>query len=448
MSDKDKKSANADIWYDDTPEPREPGDSTHKTERDLVEDAEAAADRMFARSARPSDEIAQQFMPDPTPPPGPQTRRRELKQSTLHGQVEEEPFLRPGAMRMGILGGKDTGKTYLFQAMVYRAQSPTAAGALTPFIKDGSSELFHAVGSEMDRVSESGLHYLDQLAGNAIPINTFLAGLDSARSERMNLEEFCREFCNWEKIGTTQWTKQLWYKLRLEYSCGVLGRDRGVMDLEFLDASGDGLGAELSARTTPLWEAYVDCAVAVFCLPIWAAFPDMDKMAEHDMDERELALSQLQNVLNNFRTIREKHKARHPVRTILVLTMADDNRSALRAVREHWIKPFVDQDSHWLHRVKTFRGMVQYLESTRRLSRALLELFGKAPPLISNIPNKMLLGAGDPWIIPISAIHGETHAKINEKDSTVDRRKLPPPIPAHVEVPLLVALCSKYNALM
>jgi hypothetical protein len=78
------------------------------------------------------------------------------------------------------------------------------------------------------------------------------------------------------------------------------------------------------------------------------------------------------------------------------------------------------------------------------------EEFREAPEArVARLPSQLDLGAGEPWIVPLSAIDGDRLAVL-EADPTAHpaRRRLAPPIPLHVELPLLVALCSRSNALM
>ena len=59
-------------------------------------------------------------------------------------------------------------------------------------------------------------------------------------------------------------------------------------------------------------------------------------------------------------------------------------------------------------------------------------------------------GGGDPWLLPVTAVDGEHLEFIG--GLTVDVRtnavrRVGDPIPAHAELPLLVAICDRYNAL-
>src|SRR5262245_6344267 len=60
---------------------------------------------------------------------------------------DDEPFDRPDAQKFGIVGGKGVGKSYLFQAMVYRTLSGQQSGALTYYLERDSMRLFAATGN-------------------------------------------------------------------------------------------------------------------------------------------------------------------------------------------------------------------------------------------------------------------------------------------------------------
>ncbi|MEE8524545.1 MAG: hypothetical protein V3T72_11490, partial [Thermoanaerobaculia bacterium] len=81
---------------------------------------------------------------------------------------------------------------------------------------------------------------------------------------------------------------------------------------------------------------------------------------------------------------------------------------------------------------------------------ALLEEFAQCrDPLVAAIPQKLDFHGGKPWLIPVSAIEGSFLEGIESKFKNPEERpRLPPPVPVHVELPLLVALCERSNALM
>lgn len=400
----------------------------------------------------PREETAE-LVPDPPPDPQPE---RTLAEATVGPAVPPEPpgeatwregfgrvneslgvapkrkmaFVVPrlGASRaagdpparIGIAGGKGVGKSYLFQGMVYRTQVGERSGALTYFLERDSIEL----------VSYSAR---------------------SDRPRRENLEEFLRSYESWVRLETTRRDVQRWYRLRLGYRCGIFGERRAALDLELLDGSGEGFfEAPLSTENLEVWrDGFLDVEVMVFCLPLWVAFPRGD-LADADFEEREQRLTGFQRVLGNFAEVRSEFGVRRPVQTLLALTMADDGRSALDTLRRRWIESYMESPRRVLRALRRSSGAARYLINARRISEAVREEFREAPEArIARLPNQLDFGAGTPWMIPLSAVDGSCLTLLQERrDEPQARLRLTPPVPVHVELPLLVALCERANALM
>lgn len=324
------------------------------------------------------------------------------------------------ATKLGIVGGKGVGKSYLFQAMVYRTLSGNKSGALTYFLEKDGIQLYsgHQLGDEMWRVNEV---------------------------------DFIRNYSAWNRLGPTIAGNQRWYRLRLNYRNGVLGRQRSAVDVEFLDASGEFFfEMALDPENRHLWRTgFLNTGVMVFCLPLWAAFPGGD-LTVADRGERETILSSFFTVLNNFQELRRLHLSSSPVRSILALTMADDPRGGLKTLRERWILSLMDRPHRFLRELRTGSGAALYLENARRVSEAVHEEFlVSRDGRVSGIPQRLDLDAGEPWLIPVSAIEGSTLDLLeSERAQGVEREVTADPVPAHVELPLLVALCEHTNALM
>lgn len=338
----------------------------------------------------------------------------------LEDSGDGEPAERGEApARVGIAGGKGTGKSYLFQAMVYRTQAGELSGALTYFLDRGSMDLSSSA--------------------------------SRGRWQRENLERFLRDYASWERLEPTRIEVQRWYRLRLGYRNGIFGGRRSAMELEFLDASGEGFfEAPLSAENLKIWrEGFLDLSVMVFCLPLWVAFPRSD-LTDSDLEEREDRLTGLQQVIGNFDRVRKELHIDRPVKTVLALTWADDGRSALDTLRRRWIEPYMAEPRRVLQSLRRSSGAARYLVNARRVSEALREEFREAPePRIVRIPNQLDLGTGPPWLIPVSAVEGSRLVLLEaSRDAPEARRRLAPPVPVHVELPLLVALCDRANALM
>jgi hypothetical protein len=208
-----------------------------------------------------------------------------------------------------------------------------------------------------------------------------------------------------------------------------------------------GLGAE---REETWKEAFLHAGIMVFCLPLWAAFPATGEvLSAQDWEARESVIQGFDAVVRHFRDLREKYGATHPVRSILALTMADDRRSALTTLRNRWITPFMERPRPHLDAMRTASGVARYLASARQISKAVFREFDTShDPRISGIPERIEFGGGRPWFVPLSAIDGATLDSWDQGKVSKPRVGLRPPVPVHVELPLLVALCDSRNALM
>ena len=303
--------------------------------------------------------------------------------------------------------------------MVYRAQHAHRAGALSYFLDN--------TGIDLVKTASPGEH-----------------------ARTVNLQRFNADYERWTRLATTLAAHQPWYRLTLPYRIGVLGRSRAALEVEFFDGSGEQFFEAQDPRNRGLWaQAYREARVLVFCLPLWAAFPAPD-LAAADWREREGLLDAFYDVVQNYKDMRRHLKLQAPVRTILALTMADDRRSALPALRDTWIGGYLQAPQAFLAQTRTSRGVARYLANARRVSRLLRDAFEAAQsPGVAGIPNLLRLGAGHPWLIPVSAIHGEALDQLELEYPNPDARPpRQPPVPAHVELPLLVALCERENALM
>jgi hypothetical protein len=73
---------------------------------------------------------------------------------------------------------------------------------------------------------------------------------------------------------------------------------------------------------------------------------------------------------------------------------------------------------------------------------------------VGAIPQTLTFGKGTPWVVPLSAIDGarleqlEKHYPKPDDPARLRETRRGAPIPVHVELPLLVALCERENALM
>jgi hypothetical protein len=327
---------------------------------------------------------------------------------------EGEPFDLPGAEKLGIIGGRQVGKSFLFQAMVYRTYSKVQAGAMSPFLD--KTLLFYAMQRQ-----------------------------DKARL--FNLSGFCDKYMSWQRLPFTSLDNQQWYRLRLYYRTGILGRRQSSMDVEFFDGSGENFFEAARTRgISQLWrDGYLDARVMVFCLPLWAAFPG-SRMTPDDRQERKLILQGFEKVVQNYEELRREGKRTQPVKSILAFTMADDPRGALGTLYDKWIAPYMDSPQLYLPKLAKEPGIACYLANARSVSEALhQELAASRDPRVSSIPQRLDFGSR-PWLIPLSAVEGKRLDRLEHEKSQIDER--PAPVPVHVELPLLVALCEQRNALM
>lgn len=334
--------------------------------------------------------------------------------------TEHKPFGQyRHVQRLGIIGGKGVGKSYLFQAMVYRAQNARMSGALSYFLDTAGIELVRTLSRD-----------------------------HCART--VNLHRFNGDYECWTRLGTTLATSQPWYRLTLPYRTGFLGHTRAAMEVEFFDGSGEQFFEAKDPLNRGLWElAYREARVMAFCLPLWALFPSADLSAA-ERRERDGLIESFHEVVQNYKDMRRRLGLCRPVRTLLALTMADDRRCGLPELRDHWIGGYLQRPQAFLAQTRTGRGIARYLANARRVSQALLDEFAAIPsPGLARIPDLLDLGAGRPWLIPVSAIHGDALEHLEREYPNPDERPARlPPVPVHVELPLLVALCVRGNALM
>lgn len=396
-----------------------------------VDDEPAIPARMPERSA---SWAPPEVLPDP--PVVEAASQPEVFAEEDFDRTDDEPFDRPDAQKFGIIGGKGVGKSYLFQAMVYRTLSGTQSGALTHYLERDNMRLFTAMGEE----STGGRQ---------------IARTGAART--LNRTRFIEKYQNWQRLDQTKYEIQQWYRLRLPLRTGWLGQKRSAIDVEFFDGSGEGLFElqSLSREEQQIWEkAYLAATVMVFCLPLWAAFPNGD-LTDEDWETREGLLVGFEQVLVHYREMRSRHEER-PVSSILALTMADDRRSALRTLYDRWIVPYLDSPSSHLKQLKKGSGIARYLNNARKVSEAQHEEFeATRDPRVSGIPQSLDFGRGKPWIVALSAIDGnrldyldEKYARDFNNPARMREARQVAPTPIHVELPLLVALCERENALM
>jgi len=420
-------------------QPVEPPTGTPREKRPALVPTTPAPDSVSDRLQRPPEPPAFD-PPDWTPPPSsdgaddyrepletrfdvrppvllPQAVRPILASQPEDGLDQLLPFdFQPekNSSRIGILGGTNFGKTYFFQAMVYRLLAGELSGALSYYLANSDVWEFP---------------FLEQTGKRG-------------RGTKLNQPKFIQNYRRWIELKTTRRTEQKWYCLRLQFRSGLIGTGTSTMDVEFLDGSGEGFEQPLTNLTLPTWKAaFEDAEIIVFCLPIWAIF--FRNLSKQDEKDREKFLAGFDAVLTNYLQVK---KAGLKVRTILALTMADDKRFSLRAVKDRWIEPFAQHPDYYLQQMRKRSGASQYLASARAISDYLYQAFDEiGDPELRRIPQRLDLGRGRPYLIPVTALDG---AKLNTSKSDPSKAPSEPPVPIHVELPLLVALCERYNILL
>ena len=314
------------------------------------------------------------------------------------------------AARIVLIGGKGTGKSYLFQSMVQRTQSHHCAGALS--------------------------YYLD---GNRTQLLSAKCRQDPAFRERIS--SYLKEYKNYTRLKQTSLIDQAWYRLELPYKKGFFGKKTDSLNIEFYDGAGEYYESPLDENNFGVWEDVVKSKIIVYCLPLWIIFPQ-DQLSEGDKKERREYLDAFDKILTNYEDVRKRKKQTHSVFSILALTQADDNRlnknGLAGEIKKNWIKEYLDNYQTYTEELKKPHNVLKYIKNTQKVSNLLFQEISKSSsPEISSIVTGLDLGK-KPWIIPVSAIQG------NNIDSKIEQE----PHPIHVELPLLIALCEYTNALI
>ncbi len=352
--------------------------------------------------------------PPPLPPRQPSARRvRPASSVPVQPRIAKPPPAAPGTIRMGILGGKASGKTYLMHAMVYRVQAAAQAGALSIHLKGGRVQLYHSTKARGGEKAES-------------------------------LRRFVKAYRSWVRLGFTDREQQAWHRLELTFRSGLAGGSESKLDIDFLDSSGEFLEMAPTAESRQDWaNAYLGVGVMAFCLPLWTAFPST-RLSSKDLQLREQHLEGFESVVQNYRSMVATHSSGRKVRPMLLLTMADDRRGGLTQMIDSWITPYLESPGYYLDRLRRESGLARYLGNARGLSEMLHRQFARADAESARIPELLSFGEGRPWIVPVSAIDGAALEAVESGAMSNPAE----PAPAHVELPLLLSLCETYNALM
>lgn len=328
--------------------------------------------------------------------------------------------------QIGILGPSESGKTYLFQGLVYRVETPGEYGVLGRYVKKNGVFLWQC----------------SKPANLADP---------ATKGHYWDLRKFNRDFKRWRELPATPPGRAFWYYLLLSTRTGWMGFRESRIKVTFIDCAGEEYQKDLDlenqeALSTQVWSTFEQARVMVFCLPIWAAFPG-STMKGKDWIDRTNMIEGFSQVLSNYWLLRSelRNRGRSVPRTriVLALTQADDARCGLTTLRERWIDTYVANDRDNLRKLARISGPTKYLATARAVSDYVRSEFGRvADKEIRTLPGRLEIDGEQPWFIPVTAINGATLKDATKAKSAGD------PVPAHIELPLLLALCDGHNILM
>lgn len=421
--------------------PPEPEDDSYRADqdRDYTQDI-AGLPPPGAGEIRPGPEttprrpplVAPQYRREPTAP-------RAVQPGAMSGTaphialIENSPIPQPTYQcGIGIIGPGSSGKTYLFQGLVYRLENPGRYGVMTRYLKRDGVSLWECSKPPKLRLGAKNLGH------------------------SWRLEEFNQKYKEWQELLHTPPDKAYWYHLLLRVRSGWFGNRESTFMVDFIDCAGEEYQKPLDIQdeherapklSTTVWLTFERARVMVFCLPAWVAFPGAN-MLDEDWVERQRMWTGFSAVLGNYRRLRENRQNRGQklprTRIVVALTQADDERCALVALRERWIDAYVDRSEFHLERLAGMSGPTTYLATARDVSDYVRSEFARSPDqAILDLPRSLEIDGEKPWFIPVTAMRGETLKTIADGPVDID-----PPVSAHVELPLLLALCDHSNVLM
>jgi hypothetical protein len=337
--------------------------------------------------------------------------------------VREERIPPGASFETAILGPTNSGKSYYFQGLMYRLQQKGQQGVLTRYLSDVA--LWRKTVT-LNRVMTLRSEGPD-------------ARINYDTGERLALAEFNKAYQDYNRLPQTTRTIFHRYTVGLTYWTGWRGQRKQLLKLSFIDSPGE-LHRQ-GPRGTPLaaevWRAYTTARVVVFCLPIWVAFPG--DSAYVNRETRKSTLDDFELIVEHFLGL--VRDAPRDVRVVLALTQADAVESGLQTLADRWVRSYVGDSRHHLEQLGGVSGPTQYLAAARSVSRYVAREFSRSTEeRVFRIPKLLTVDGRTPWIIPVSAVDGEVVAKRKRAEN--------PPVPAHVDLPLLLALCEAHNALL
>jgi hypothetical protein len=303
-------------------------------------------------------------------------------------------FAEPGPLHIGIVGAKKSGKSCLFWSILHRTRSTEFAGALSSFLRNRS----------------------------------LYRGTDVAGREReTDLDKVLAAYRTRKPPPTAYQEFSNWYDLELTFASGFAGFGSTRVNIRFSDGAGEIYSGGMRTHEPQWLKLLGGVRVVVFCLPLSAVFPQ----AHDRRDESAEALSDAIRLGEDLKAFRERHLGGARVRTLLALTKAD-KISGWEQVSRKWIEPYTANGGAYVKKLRRHGWLARYLANARLVSEA-------AQSRMDSLSTRQLLevldlGFGKPWVVPISAYGHDNH----QED----------PLPVHVELPILLGLCDRYNVLM
>ncbi len=337
--------------------------------------------------------------------------------------VREERIPPGASFETAILGPTNSGKSYYFQGLMYRLQQKGQQGVLTRYLSDVALWRKTVTLNRMLMLRAEGSD----------------AQIDYGTGERVALGDFNKAYQDYKRLPQTTRTIFHRYTVGLTYRTGWRGQRKQLLKLSFIDAPGElhRQGPRGTALAAEVWRAYTTARVAVFCLPVWVAFPGDSPLI--DRDTRKSTLDDFEVIVEHFLGL--VRNTPRDVRIVLALTQSDAVESGLQTLADRWVRSYLNDSRNHLARLGGVSGPTQYLAAARSVSRYVAREFSRSvEERVFRIPKLLTVDGRHPWIIPVSAVDGEVVAKRKAARN--------PPVPAHVDLPLLLALCEAHNALL
>jgi hypothetical protein len=164
-------------------------------------------------------------------------------------------------------------------------------------------------------------------------------------------------------------------------------------------------------------------------------------MKEADWQKRNGMKEGFSRVLANYTQLRRERKSdgvKLPkTRIVVALTQADHEVFALTTLKQRWIDAYIGNNEANLRHLASISGPTSYLASARAISDYIRHELSHSPDHeIRELVGQLEVDNEKPWFIPVTTM--------GKRPSEMPA----PPISAHVELPLLLALCDENNVLM